>query len=59
MKEEEIILILKKEKSIRVVDGRYSNGFVDTELLKKMEKEGKISFTKVQGFTFAFMNRQI
>lgn len=55
VEEKEIISILKKENSIRVFDGRYSNGFVDDNLLRKMKKEGKIIFKKIQGFDFAFL----
>jgi hypothetical protein len=50
--ESEILEILKHE-DIRVVDGRYSDGFVDDNELKKLISSGKVETYCVSEFKFA------
>ena len=48
---EKILEILKKE-SIRLLDGRYSKGFVDLDELKELISEGKAEVYENQEMKF-------
>lgn len=47
----EVIQILKTE-DVRLVDGRYSSGFVDEKELQKLILEGKAEIYQNQGMSF-------
>lgn len=46
------ILEILKTEPIRMIDGRYSTGFVDTDVLAGFITAGQIEIYKIQGMQF-------
>lgn len=52
---DDIRRILIREDAIRLVDGRYRDGFVDTDTLKRLVKAGALVEKKRHGMSFAML----
>lgn len=53
-----IMRLLRDGHNIRVIDGRYTDGFVDQAALDELMKAGKVEKFKVQGFSFVRLPKQ-
>lgn len=53
-----ILTILERGDSIRRIDGRYKDSFVDQSTLEQLIKDGRAEVYKLQGFDFVRLPAQ-